>query len=476
MSQAPLDPDLLREVVAREAFDWGPIGVEGFAVRLEFLPALPRPSRPGPSPFARANAVPPTTPAPDVLHAALHEAAAALGVPFEPQALWAGSAERGTRIDLGPGDQVRVHSAWSATPGQAEREAARVVDGLRAQLGARGLELLWLGSEPWHPESARPGSDATPWGQCQEIVYRSAGPLGSAALRTGAGSTALLAFGGPQRGPGRWRAAWLLAPVLEALFANSPLESGASARAKSVRARNWRHAEPSRTGIPRDVIETPSMSPADQYLEFALSARALWVIGEGVVFPLERALTFGEWNRAGFQGRYPSLDDWRCHLATLRPLARPAGVLALECADTQSRAFAGVPLALAALLLCDDQALQAVVARLGCQRAHAHARLDAAARDALLDPTLGEDARELFAIAGEALARAPEGWLSDEQARALAVFEHRFVRRGRAPADEVLDLFLENGSLSLAQLEALEDEWCAAVAVPVTWRGARRSA
>ena len=40
----------------------------------------------------------------------------------------------------------------------------------------------------------------------------------------------------------------------------------------------------------------------------------------------------------------------------------------------------------------------------------------------------------------------------------------------------LLDLYLENGSLSLAQLEAQEDEWCAAVGVPVTWRGARRSA
>jgi glutamate--cysteine ligase len=476
VSHAPLDPDLLRQLVARELFDWGPLGAEAFAVRLEFLPALPSPARPGPSAFARASAVPPSAPAPELLHPALNEAAAALAVPFEPQALWSGSAARGARLDLGPGDQVRVHSGWWPTPAQAEREAARVVDGLRLTLSTRGLLLLALGAEPWHADGARPGSDATPWGQCQELVARSAGPLGPAALRASAGSAVQLAFGGSQRGPLRWRAAWLLAPLFEALFAHSPLEQGASARVKSVRARNWRHAEPTRTGFPRDVIETPSMSPADQYLEFALSARALWVIGEGEVFPLERALTFGEWNRAGFGGRFPGLDDFRCHLATLRPLVRPAGALHLECADAQGRAFAGVPLALAALLLCDEQALQAVVSRLGCQRAQARARLDAAARDALLDPALGDDARELFAIAGEALARAPGGWLSDEQARALEVFERRFVRRGRAPADELLDLFLENGSLALAQLEAQEDEWCAAVGVPVTWRGARRSA
>lgn len=476
MSHAPLDPDLLREVVARELFAWGPIGAEGFAATLEFLPARPSPPRPGASPFARQSAVPPGVPEPAELRDALAAAAGALGVTFEPDALWAGSAQTGARIDLGPGDQVRVHGPWQATPGAAQRVVQETADGLRAALRERGLEWLDLGSEPWHPDAARPGSDGTPWGQCQEIVYRTAGPLGAAALRASAGVVVRIAFGGPQRGPARWRAAWLLAPLFEALFAHSPLEGGASARVKSVRARNWRHAEPTRTGFPRDVIETPSLPPADQYLEFALSARALWVLGEGQVFPLERALSFGEWNRAGFQGRFPTLDDWRCHLGTLRPLVRPAGALALECADAQGRAFAGVPSALAALLLCDDQALQAVLAQLGGQRAHARTRLDSAARDGLLDPALAEDARALLAIAAEALERAPTGWLSEEQVRALEVFERRFVRRGRTPADEVLDLFLENGSLSLAQLEALEDEWCAAVAVPVTWRAARRSA
>ncbi|HVS19632.1 MAG TPA: glutamate-cysteine ligase family protein [Planctomycetota bacterium] len=476
MSPAALETDLLREVVARELFVWGGIGVEGFALRHEFLPAVPSAPRSGVSPFARASAVPPNPPTPESLVAVLTEVCTALALPFEPQALWMGSAETGARIDLGPGGQVRVHSPWCASPGAAERAAADAVDRLRAALIERGLVLLALGAEPWHGEAAGAGADATPWGQCQELVYASAGPLGPFALRASASNGTRVAFGGPQRGAARWRAAWLLAPLFEALFAHSPLERGASARQKSVRANAWRHAEPTRTGFPRDVIETPSMSPVDQYLEFALSARALWVLGEGEVFPLERALTFGEWNCAGFEGRFPSLDDWRCHLATLQPLVRPAGALSLECADAQGRAFAGVPLALASLLLCDDRALQEVIGRLGCQRVHARGRLEAAAREALLDPVLVEDARALFDLANEALERVPEGWISDEQARALAVFGRRFVHRGRAPADEVLDLFLENGSLSLAQLEALEDEWCAAVGVPVTWRGARRSA
>lgn len=476
MSSAPLATDLLRDVVAREAFDWGAIGCEGFAVRLEFLPAVPAPPRAGASTFARTRSAPPGPPTPGSLVAVLEEVCGALALPFEPQALWAGSSHGSARVDLGPGGQVRVHSPWCASPGAAERVASETLAGLRKRLHERGLALLALGAEPWHGEDLREGADGTPWGQCQARVYASAGPMGAFALRASCASIARVAFGGVQRGPARWRAAWLLAPLFEAIFAHSPLQRGASARQKSVRAGAWRHAEPSRTGFPRDVIETPAMSPVDQYLEFALSARALWVIGEGEVFPLERALTFGGWNRNGFQGRHPTLDDWRCHLATLQPLVRPMGALSLECADTQGVAFAGVPLSLAALLLCDDLALREVVDRLGGQRAHAPGRLDVAARDALLDPGLAEDARALFSIAAEALERAPAGWLSEGQARALEVFGRRFVRRGRTPADEVLDLFLEDGSLALEQLDALEDEWCAAVGVPVTWRGARRSA
>lgn len=468
--------DVLRDVVARELFDWGTIGAEGFAVRQEYLPCVPSAPRAGASPFARDRAVPPNPPTPESLVAVLTEVGAELSLPFEPQARWAGSSRRGVRLDLGPGGQVRVHTPWCSTPGAAARFAEEAVDRLRTALCARGLVLLPLGAEPWHADEARAGADPSPWGQCQEIVYRSAGPLGTLALRSSAASAARVAFGGPQRGTARWRGAWLLAPLFTALFSHSPLERGASARMKSVRANAWRHAEPSRTGFPRDVIDSPSMSPADQYLEFALSARALWVIGENEVFPLERPLTFGAWNREGFEGRRPSLDDWRCHLATLQPLVRPQCALSLECADAQGRAFAGVPLALASLLLCDDLALHELLEMLACRRAQARERLDVAARDGLLDPTLREEAKALFAIAGEALERAPAGWLSEGQARALEVFGTRFVRRGRTPGDEVLDLFLENGSLSLAQLEALEDEWCAAVGVPVTWRAARRSA
>jgi glutamate--cysteine ligase len=471
-----LDHDVLREVLASELFDWGPVGSEGFALRLDALAVTPAPERAASTPFGKRIARPPLPVDPQLLHAALQQAAAQIGVPFEPRALWEGSACDGARIDLGPGDQVRVHSDWCATPARADETAARAHDALRAVLAPHNVFLIALGHEPWHDAAARPGSDASPWGVCQERVFASVGTTGGPALRCTAGGILQVAYGGPQRGPRRWRAAWLLAPLFEAIFAHSPLEQGASARVKSARARAWRHAEASRCGFPRDVLESPSMSPIDQYLEFALAARVLWVLRDGQAFALTRPFTFGNWLTHGWEGVRPGLDDWRCHLATLRPLVRPAGSIVMECGDAQARPFGGVPLALAAALLCDDNALEGLATRLSGRRAEGAARLETGLREGLLDPTLAEDARELFALASDALDRAPAGWISRSQALAFAAFHQRFVRRSRTPADDLLDVFLDQGALTLGDIEALEEAWCGATETPITWCASRFSA
>jgi glutamate--cysteine ligase len=275
------------------------------------------------------------------------------------------------------------------------------------------------------------------------------------------------------KGPRRWRAAWLLVPRLAALFAHSPFEQGTSARCKSARGRAWLHADPTRCGFPPAVLGQPGMAPAEQYARFALGARVLWTVQDGQVHAPSRPLSFAQWMSSGAEGWYPELDDWRAHLAGLRSPVRPEGGLTIEAADAQGRAFASLPLLVAAALLTDDGATEEVLRRLG----HSVAELDglhvSATSDGLLDADLAREARELLGLVADALLRAPRGWAAPQQVAALVAFEQAFTRRGRTPADELLDLFLERGALGRDDLEALEQRWCAAAGTPVSWRPAR---
>jgi glutamate--cysteine ligase len=467
-----LDADALREVVARELFDWGRPGSEGYALSLEALPAE-WPARGPRATWARQVGPAPAVPAPERLEQALAGAARAIDLPLHPAGRWAPRPAPGPWVEVGPGGQVLVRSGWQGTPAEAGSRATGALDALRCALLGQGLDLLALGRDPWHGPEARAFAGCGPWSALEERGMRAAGGRGLEALRSTAGCEVRVGFGGPVKGPRRWRAAWLLVPRLAALFAHSPLEDGTSARCKSARGRAWLHADPTRCGIPPAVLEDPAMAPHDQYTRFALGARVLWTVRDGQVYEPQRPLSFAQWMSAGDDGWFPELDDWRAHLAGLRSPVRPEGALVIEAADAQGRAFAALPLLVAAALLADDAATEEVLQRLGGSASELDGLQVAATSDGLLDPALARESRELLALVADALLRAPGGWAAPEQVAALVAFEQELTRGGRTPADALLEVFLEHGALGRDQLEQLEERWCAAAGTPVSWRPAR---
>jgi len=143
----------------------------------------------------------------------------------------------------------------------------------------------------------------------------------------------------------RWRVLNAAAPVLLAMFANSPRYAGADTGHLSWRAHLWRELDPLRTGV-RGV----TTDAVGEYLGFALAAP--WMFhptAAGEYRP------FGAWLADGMA----SLDDWRTHLTTLFPEVRPRGYLELRSLDALPPAQLATPLVLVAGLLADTEALRA---------------------------------------------------------------------------------------------------------------------
>jgi glutamate--cysteine ligase len=438
-----LDRTTLCALVADELFA---AGDEGFGMGLELLPVRWHGEQPEPVALLGDGG----------LAGPVTAWAEGEGIPVaDSRATQGDLGGRGLRF--GPGGQLIYDVADADTPRAAFERCTCVVDALRAHLAQGGVELIPIGSNPWHdPEQV--GLQETRAGvRCLDAVLAAQGELGTRALRLTAGASVHVPFGSPVVQPLRWRGAQLLAPTAAAIFAASPLQDGKHDGFKSVRSLSWRLAEPTRTGFPCPFRADPTGDPVEQYLDYALAARVVFIKGPNHWMPQTRPLTFWYWAEYGVDGLYPDLDDWRDHLATLRPEVRPQQGYDLRSADVQGRAFWAVPMTFWTALLCDDEALSAVVERLLPVAEALPQRWELAARTGLLDPDLAAEATWLFGVAADALLRLPAGWITTEMLAAFVTFGRRYAQRGLTPADEMLDLFLERGTFGRAEWNELED-------------------
>jgi glutamate--cysteine ligase len=234
--------------------------------------------------------------------------------------------------------------------------------------------------------------------------------FGTATAGIRVGLEAGLDGGGPLGLRRRWELAHMLAPVLAAAFANSPLRHG--------RPTGWRSV---RQALRRDLTVRPARG----------EPRAAWA-AYVLDTPGSTGFTPRQTLRGG--GRL-TRDDLDRHMSALRPPVAARGHLELDVADRQPGNDWRVPVAVTAVLLDDARAAEeaaAATAHLAAEQA----LWERVARDALTDPVLAAAARDCFMAAYAALAR--QG-VSRELRDAVAEFTERYVHRNRCPADDILD-------------------------------------
>lgn len=370
------------------------------------------------------------------------------------------------RFTFEPGGQIEFSCAPRRTPAAAYDATARALDGLEVAVREHGIRLISLGTNPW----AAPGEVALQTDVaryvCMDRYFASIGPAGELMMRRTAAAHVNIDLGPASRATLRWRASQALSPLALATFAFSPLESGMHRGLASLRGTAWRKLDRSRTGFPDAFLRDPFGKPVEHYLDFGLEARVMLVRGSRSWKPQTDGVTFAQWMERGIDGGYPTLDDWHYHLTTLFPEVRAKGFLEVRSADAQARPFRSVPLTWWAALLCDDESLGAVLERLEPTLGDLGQRWDLAAHEGLGNPELAADAKALYGWASESLLRAPAGTYSQEMVRAFLVFGERFALRGRAPADELLEIFLDRGGLDGEGWDALVHGWSEAVGLP----------
>jgi len=243
----------------------------------------------------------------------------------------------GRVVSFEPGGQLEYASAPVASLARMETDLRDVLPSLAVALANEGIELVARGVDP-----ATPLSDARLWVaddryRRMATHYARRGPWGRRMMR----QTAALHINIDAPGPPfeSWTVANAAAPALLAAFANSPVVEGAESGHRSVRAAQWRHLDPTRTGIVPGGCDS-----VDQYLAFALGADAFLLGSEDeVARPFETHL-----------GQATN-DDWHRHLTTLFPEVRPRRYLEVRSVDALPLQLLALPVALLVGLLFDDQ-------------------------------------------------------------------------------------------------------------------------
>jgi glutamate--cysteine ligase len=279
-----------------------------------------------------------------------------------------------------------------------------------------GIRLITRGIDPVGEPSAAPLLVSSTRYRKQSAHYETIGPWGRRMMRQSVALHVNLDLGGrPVR---RWGVANRMAPLLTAIFANSPRFQGRETGHRSFRAHQWRHVDPSRTGV-----FTSGDRPVPAYTSFALGALDFLGAEDGA-----RARPFREaWLRG------TSLEAWRAHLSTLFPEVRPRGYLELRSLDALRPAWLPVPVVLAVGALYDPAALSELETLLP---EPSEESLEAAGRVGVRDAAVRERAADLFDVALAGARRLGNDVVGGRALEITQAFRVRFLDRGEDPGDE----------------------------------------
>jgi glutamate--cysteine ligase len=246
-----------------------------------------------------------------------------------------------------------------------------------------------------------------------------------------------------------------LAPLANALGANSPFEEGKLCRYKSRRGFVWLNMDPARSGMIPALLNAPAPTYSD-YVEWALDAGMFLIKRQGHALP-NTGQTFRDFMQNGFQGERATFGDWKLHLNTLFPEARLKSTLEVRSSDSlPSRLGCAVP-ALFTGILYDEQALDE--ADSFARELDANALLKA--RPELVEKGLAASvgtrrmrdlAERVLEIADGGLARRARSNAQGQDERIHLTPLTELVQRGKTPADAMIEGLTPDSAPSVTEI------------------------
>jgi len=311
-------------------------------------------------------------------------------------------------ITLEPGGQLELSGRLCPDLHCCDADFTHHIEQIVAAAQTLGLAFLGLGVQPFTPLAAIDWLPKARYRVMGPYMLRT-GELGQAMMKQSAGLQVNLDYADEADCIAKLRLAVALAPLLYALFANSPLMEDRPTGYLTTRGEIWSRTDADRTGLLPQLF-APGAGFAT-YVEYALEVPMYFIFRAGRFLDLTaERFTFSRYLAEGFAGERATLADWDLHLSTLFPEARLRPQIEVRPADSLPPQLTMAVAALLKGLLYDDDAREACWSLFSEQTHEQRAELCRQAwRLGLKAPfgrqTLREVALEVLAIARGGLRR-----------------------------------------------------------------------
>jgi len=236
-----------------------------------------------------------------------------------------------TQITLEPGGQIELSGEPCETIHCTYAEFNQHIRELLEVCEPLGIVFLGLGMQPvsrldeieWVPKK-RYGI----MGPYMPTV----GTLGQRMMKQTATVQANIDFLDEKDAMMKFRTGMGLAPVLIAMFANSPICDGQLNGYRSYREHIWTDTDKSRQGLLKFAF-APDASFA-HYVEYALDVPMYFIIRHHDYINMT-GVTFREYLKYGRNGERATVEDWADHLTTLFPETRIKRYIEVRSVDSQ---------------------------------------------------------------------------------------------------------------------------------------------
>ena len=339
------------------------------------------------------------------------------------------------RLTVEPGGQLEFSGAPQRSLHDVEREVRRFLARLHEIAEANAFAFLAVGFDPlrtieeqhWFPKARY---------DVMRPYLASRGPRAWDMMTRTAAVQSNLDYGDVEDMAKKFLVANRLAPVVTAIFANSPFENGKPSGYKSTRYAAWLQTDPSRVGLAPPAIDD-DFTP-ESFVEYVCNTPMIFVQRDGRYTDAPSGMKFGDFLARGSGSIQPLFGDWADHLTTIFTDARLKQHIELRSADCNNLELT---LALQALwkgLLYDTSTLDAAL-RLAPRltREDAFALREAVARDALAARHAGVD---VLALAREVVSLAATGLnsVAPDEGAYLDAIRRQVSEDGDSPADALL--------------------------------------
>ena len=267
------------------------------------------------------------------------------------------------------------------------------------------------------------------------------GKLGQRMMKQTATVQANIDYSDEKDAMAKFRTGMGLAPVLIAMFANSPICDGQLNGYRSFREHIWTDTDRNRSGLLKFAF-APEVSFA-HYVEYALDVPMYFIVRNKNYIDMTD-VTFRQFLTSGYNGERPTIEDWNDHLTTLFPETRIKRYLEIRSVDSQPPDLMPALSALVKGAFYDNDCLQAAwdLVKGWSWDERMQVYLDSH-RDALAARvrrySLLDLARELVEIAWEGLRRQNQvNDLGDDETIYLKPLKD-LLSQGKCPADVLLE-------------------------------------